>query len=547
MASFHILCVCNGLDGQSLLHGLDLQRQQSGIVPAECQIPSHEPKSGMAAATPDGSHLSFAVPAPDITKPICHLVSKDDPRLCPHVLVSRCEDYLVCLELRAISEPESMGEDLGDLLALLDLDLAVCDHLAGAYVDIVTSAALQVFDQQTGIVGSLVHLESGLLQSFDNRGILFADNLRHLALLCFEQRRRETPQVQVRILDRGSIFLVQALQRDVDEGIGGYHAGGTALHHGNIIPLLIIILRNIVSRVAGANHDRLLALRVRVRTRELGAVTNAITLEALHTLEGRLVLLARVAGRLDNVVWVQSTCLQGTIFLLSFKDDGPLLLLVAPRCRFQVGLGPHVQLEHLHITLEEFGKFVFGCEDGPVFREGDVGHMVEPNRIVKNELAVPSPPAVSDAILVVDNECVDVEHFESGSCRQASLAGTWNGSISINGLGDGGNRQIYTDNDNGRFLAFVIRIRSPSFLPILPLLVLSMFDPFWSTRVQPLFIALQTLQRRKKNEYLPFSILLQQSRDTRTSSHLRGDSRVELDAGDLTKGINGPDVGRSES
>ena len=63
--------------------------------------------------------------------------------------------------------------------------------------------------------------------------------------------------------------------------------------------------------------------------------------------------------------------------------------------------------------------------------------MVEPYRIMKNELVVTSPPAISDAILVVDNERVDVEHFESGSCRQASLAGTWNGIVSINCLSDG--------------------------------------------------------------------------------------------------------------
>ena len=73
-----------------------------------------------------------------------------------------------------------------------------------------------------------------------------------------------------------------------------------------------------------------------------------------------------------------------------------------------------------------------------------------------------------------------------------------------------------------------------------------MFDPFWSTRVQSLFIALQALQRRKKDEYLPLSVLLQQSRNTGTGSHLRGDRRVELNARDLAKGINGPDVGRSE-
>lgn len=191
-----------------------------------------------------------------------------------------------------------------------------------------------------------------------------------------------------------------------------------------------------MSRVAGSNHHRLLALRVWVCTRELGAVADAITLETLHAFESGLILLARVAGRLYNVLWVQSACLQGAICLLSFKDDGPLFLLIAPRCRFQVGLGPNVQLEHLHITLEEFGKFVFGREDGPVFREGDVGHMVEPDRIVKNELVIASPPAISDAIFVVDNERVDVEHFESGSCRQASLTGTWNGIVNIDCLSE---------------------------------------------------------------------------------------------------------------
>ena len=50
--------------------------------------------------------------------------------------------------------------------------------------------------------------------------------------------------------------------------------------------------------------------------------------------------------------------------------------------------------------------------------------MVVPDRVVKHELVVPAAPVVSDLVFVVDDQGVDIEHFQTGSGSQTSLAGT---------------------------------------------------------------------------------------------------------------------------
>lgn len=178
---------------QSLLHGLNLQRQQPRIVPAERQIPAHEPESRMSTASPNRPHLSFFVEAPDIPNAVRDFLPERDARLRAHVLVSCREDDFVRAEFRPVREAQAAGQDLGDLLALFDFDLAVCDHLARANVDVVSTAALEVFEQETGVVGAAVDLEAGFFQAFVDRGVVFTSELCYFGLLLFEQRRREAP------------------------------------------------------------------------------------------------------------------------------------------------------------------------------------------------------------------------------------------------------------------------------------------------------------------------------------------------------------------
>lgn len=166
-----------------------------------------------------------------------------------------------------------------------------------------------------------------------------------------------------------------------------------------------------MARITRPNDNRLLALRVRVRAGKFRAMTETIPLEVLLPLERGLVLFPRMARGLDDMARMQGTGFRRAVLLGSLQDDSPLFLLVAPRCRLQGCLGPDVQLEHLHVAFEEFCQFVLGREHGPVRREGDVGHVVEPYGIVQDELVVSPAPAVANAVFLINHEGVNVEHL----------------------------------------------------------------------------------------------------------------------------------------
>lgn len=51
--------------------------------------------------------------------------------------------------------------------------------------------------------------------------------------------------------------------------------------------------------------------------------------------------------------------------------------------------------------------------------------MVKPDWVMKNQMAVSSPPAVPHAIFVIDDQSVDVECLESRGCCEPALTGAW--------------------------------------------------------------------------------------------------------------------------
>ena len=131
----------------------------------------------MARSAPHGSELALVVETPDVLKnqklafvddlsewsvpllrigliittyldSIAKLVTKDFARGPTHVLVPSREDDFVGREFSAVGEKEGTGLDLADFLALFDFDLAVDDKLGGADINVVASAALEVFHEE---------------------------------------------------------------------------------------------------------------------------------------------------------------------------------------------------------------------------------------------------------------------------------------------------------------------------------------------------------------------------------------------------------------
>jgi hypothetical protein len=51
--------------------------------------------------------------------------------------------------------------------------------------------------------------------------------------------------------------------------------------------------------------------------------------------------------------------------------------------------------------------------------------MVEPYRIVQDELMVSLAPVIANPVILVNDKSVDIEHLQPGSGRQASLPGAW--------------------------------------------------------------------------------------------------------------------------
>lgn len=82
--------------------------------------------------------------------------------------------------------------DLGEFLAVLDINLPVGNHLGGANIDIVT-AALEMLDEEMASVRTVVPFEASLLQAFENLRVRVFLQAGHFALLSLEQLWWHTP------------------------------------------------------------------------------------------------------------------------------------------------------------------------------------------------------------------------------------------------------------------------------------------------------------------------------------------------------------------
>jgi hypothetical protein len=106
---------------------------------------------------------------------------------------------------------------------------------------------------------------------------------------------------------------------------------------------------------------------------------------------------------------------------LAIQDDGPGASRIVPLGGHELCARPHVELEKRCVCLEKLAQLVLGREDGPLWWKGQVWQVVVPYRVVQDELVVPFPPVVADALVFIDDQGVDAERLESRSSREAGL------------------------------------------------------------------------------------------------------------------------------
>jgi len=86
------------------------------------------------------------------------------------------------------------------------------------------------------------------------------------------------------------------------------------------------------------------------------------------------------------------------------------------------GFRPVVQLHDLGVHLQPVTDLVFRREDRPVLREGQVGHVVVPDRVMQAQRLVATAPLVAGALGLVDDQCRHAEALESCAKAEAALA-----------------------------------------------------------------------------------------------------------------------------
>lgn len=283
----------------------------------------------MARPSPHGAQLAFLVEPGHILDAVGQLVAEDPPGRGPHVGVSGCEDDLVGRQLLAIGEGEGVAVDGTDLLALLDVDLAVGDERGGADVDVIAAAALEVFHEEARVVGPVVELEAGLGEAVVEVVVAVGDLFGGVDVHAFEDGVGDGHEEQVGVVDGRAAFLVHAAQQHVQAGLGPHHVGAAALHHRDVVAVLVEVLRDVVARVAAADDDGVLAFAVGLHAGELRRVAEG-ALEVVHALDAREVHLARVARGLDDVAWVEGSGFFLAVRGLSLQRDGPLPFLLVP-------------------------------------------------------------------------------------------------------------------------------------------------------------------------------------------------------------------------
>ena len=264
--------------------------------------------------------------------------------------------YLISLQHSPILKLQPVPQHLLNLLALLDLDLPINDQLTTSHINIIPASALKVLHKQPRPVRAPVQLEPSLRQSLQRLPIILRLQLGHLDLDRLQHRPWRAVHPHIPVLARRAVLVVQARERDLGDALAGHDAGRRALHHGDVVALLVEILRDVVSAVAAAHDDGLLLPAGGVEllgAGELGGVAESVAFEVGDAFDVRGEAgFAAVAGGLDDVLWVQGPMLGGAVFQGAVELDGPVLRGIGPGGLGDGCASPDVEFKGLGVRLE---------------------------------------------------------------------------------------------------------------------------------------------------------------------------------------------------
>ena len=173
---------------------------------------------------------------------------------------------------------------------------------------------------------------------------------------------------------------------------------------------------DVVGRVVGADHDRLLAARRRPgpgcwEEWCWSPLKTSIPRDLGH------VRLARHAGRQHELLRAQRD-----VRAVALDDDRPLAgVLVVARALGGRG-APVVELHHPRVHLQPVADLVLRREHRPVLGELDVRQVVVPDRVVQAERLVALAPGVAGALVALDDDRRHAELAQPRAERDAALA-----------------------------------------------------------------------------------------------------------------------------
>ena len=218
-----------------------------------------EPQAGLAGARIHVAQLLAVAKTPDGADALDDRVAEQFAHQLFLALVAGRQHDQIGGDGLAVLHPRALGDKAVDIGKLLQRDLALDDQIRAADVEIIAAAAGEIFELPAGVVFAEIELEADARQALEQ---ILVELLRFLAgqRVAFPRHlQRHRGRDQIVVVQRALIVgRVDQLRRrlDADDQRRG------ALHQRHLGAARMQILRDVVAAVAGADHDRALALPV---------------------------------------------------------------------------------------------------------------------------------------------------------------------------------------------------------------------------------------------------------------------------------------------
>ncbi|MBB3929538.1 hypothetical protein GGR25_000557 [Kaistia hirudinis] len=320
-------------------------------------------------------------------------------------------------DLAPIGEADPGRRQLLDRDAALHLDGAFDDQLRAADIDIIAGTGAIGLHHQPGLVLAEIHQESGRGELGVEIRVAGADPVIERALGRRLQRERRRHGKEIGLVD-GEPTLGRRLRIDVEgelhQRLGPHHCGRRTLHHGDVRAALPEIDGDVMRRAGGADDDGALA-RI---GRGLGIVAgmDQLALEVFRARQRETLRRTIGAGGEDELCRTD-----GHRLAIADELDRPALFALVEARRHGLSRGPVGELHQAHIGLQPVAHLVLGREDRPVLREGQIGQMVVPDRVVQHERAIAVAPAIARPGVLLDDDGRHAQHLEPGAEHDATL------------------------------------------------------------------------------------------------------------------------------